>query len=248
MSVENKVVVITGASSGIGKATAISLAKNGAKVCLGARRVEKLEQLVEEINGENGGEVATFLKTDVTVREDVADLVNHAVETFGKIDCLINNAGVMPLSFMKNLKVDEWDRMIDVNIKGVLYGVAAVLPIFLEQNSGDIIMVSSDAGRKLFPSGAVYCATKHAVEAITKGLRTETKGTNIRITSIQPGATTTELGNSITDPGVFEMFNKDPLERFLDAEDIANAILYALQQPEHCSICEILVRSTAQRD
>jgi len=136
---------------------------------------------------------------------------------------------------------------VDVNIKGVLNGVGAVLPGMLERKEGDIINISSDAGRKLFPGGAVYCATKWAVEAFTQGLRQETEGTKIRVLSIQPGATSSELGNSITDKSVFESFAKNPLERFLDAEDVANAVLYALQQPPHCAINEILLRPTCQR-
>eukprot|EP00012_Vannella_robusta_P001155 CAMPEP_0206188246 /NCGR_PEP_ID=MMETSP0166-20121206/3462_1 /ASSEMBLY_ACC=CAM_ASM_000260 /TAXON_ID=95228 /ORGANISM="Vannella robusta, Strain DIVA3 518/3/11/1/6" /LENGTH=247 /DNA_ID=CAMNT_0053603941 /DNA_START=53 /DNA_END=792 /DNA_ORIENTATION=+ len=247
MSVAGKIVVITGASSGIGKSIAEVLSSNGANVCLGARREEKLKELTDAINGGDKGK-ATFCVTDVTNREQVVGLVKHAEEHFGKpVDVLINNAGVMPLSFFRNLHQDEWDRMIDVNIKGVLNGIAAVLPGMTERKSGDIINISSDAGRKLFPGGAVYCGTKWAVEAITQGLRQETAGSNIRILSIQPGATSSELGNSITDPEVFEMFKKDPLDRFLDSVDVANAVLYALQQPEHCAVNEILVRPTCQR-
>eukprot|EP00011_Vannellida_sp_DIVA3-517-6-12_P006160 CAMPEP_0114616952 /NCGR_PEP_ID=MMETSP0168-20121206/6949_1 /TAXON_ID=95228 ORGANISM="Vannella sp., Strain DIVA3 517/6/12" /NCGR_SAMPLE_ID=MMETSP0168 /ASSEMBLY_ACC=CAM_ASM_000044 /LENGTH=242 /DNA_ID=CAMNT_0001828077 /DNA_START=17 /DNA_END=741 /DNA_ORIENTATION=- len=242
MSLTGKVIVITGASSGIGEALAVMCAKEGARVCLGARRVEKLEAVRQRIM-DAGGECAVRA-TDVVDRAQMAALVAAAEEAFGPVDVLVNNAGVMPLSFMKHLHQDEWDLMIDVNVKGVLNGIAAVLPSMLERDAGDIVNISSDAGRKLFPSGTVYCATKWAVEAITQGLRNETKGTKIRVTSVQPGATTSELCNSITDKSVFDMFAEDPLDRLLDADDVARAVVYALQQPAHCAINEVLVRST----
>jgi len=238
----NKVVVITGASSGIGEAIAKLLASKGAKVVLGARRTDRLEKVKEEITAA-GGE-AHFVKTDVTKRDEVKALVAEATSTFGPVDCMINNAGVMPLSMMKNVREDEWELMVDVNIKGVLNGIGAVLSGFRERNAGDIINISSDAGRKVFPGGAVYCGTKWAVEAITQGLRLETGGTNIRITSIQPGATTSELGNAIKDEEVLSNFS--PM-RFLDAEDIARAVLYVIEQPPHCSVNEMLIRSVEQR-
>ena len=206
-----------------------------------------MKELCDSINGKNQGK-AGFKVTDVTKRDDVNGLVKAAEEQFSRpVDVLINNAGVMPLSFLKNLHQDEWDQMIDVNIKGVLNGIAAVLPGMTERKSGDIINISSDAGRKLFPGGAVYCGTKWAVEAITQGLRQETAGSNIRILSIQPGATSSELANLITDDGVKEMFASNPLERLLDAEDVASAVLYALQQPDHCAVNEILLRPNCQR-
>eukprot|EP01094_Clydonella_sp_ATCC50884_P018245 TRINITY_DN3350_c0_g1_i1.p2 TRINITY_DN3350_c0_g1~~TRINITY_DN3350_c0_g1_i1.p2 ORF type:complete len:234 (+),score=73.56 TRINITY_DN3350_c0_g1_i1:257-958(+) len=187
---------------------------------------------------------ALTVQTDVVQRDQVKALVKAATDAYGPVDALINNAGVMPLSLLKNLHEDEWERMVDVNIKGVLNGIAAVLPTFLERKKGDLINISSDAGRKVFNGGAVYCGTKWAVEAITQGLRQETADTNIRVTSIQPGATTTELGNSITDQEVIAGFT--PF-RMLDADDIARSVLYVMEQPEHCSVNEVMIRAVAQR-
>ena len=168
--------------------------------------------MADAINAQGSGK-ASYRLCDVVKRDEVNELVRFAEKQYEKpVDVLINNAGVMPLSFLKNLHQDEWDRMIDVNIKGVLNGIAAVLPSMRERKAGDIINISSDAGRKLFPGGTVYCATKWAVEAITQGLRQETEGTNIRVLSIQPGATSSELGSSITDQEVLDMFAADPRE------------------------------------
>ena len=184
--IQDKVVVITGASSGIGHSTAKALAKKGAKIVAGARRLDRLESLKKEIT-DDGGEI-TICETDVTKKTDCDNLVKQALDKYGTVDVLVNNAGLMPLSFVKSLKVDEWDRMIDVNIKGVLYCTAAVVPTMTEKKSGHIINISSVAGRIVFPAGSVYCATKHAVTAFSEGLRQELSvRKNIRVTSIEPG-------------------------------------------------------------
>jgi NADP-dependent 3-hydroxy acid dehydrogenase YdfG len=195
--ITGKVIVITGASSGMGQAAARHLAAKGASVVLGARRADRLEALAAEIVEADGK--ATAVATDVTKRADVQTLVDTAVETYGRIDVLINNAGVMPLSPLERLKVDEWDQMIDVNLKGVLYGVAAALPHMKEQKAGHIINLSSGAGHKLFGGSAVYSATKFGVRAISERLRQEVKPYNIRTTIISPGAVKTELLDHISE-------------------------------------------------
>lgn len=239
--IENKVVVITGASSGLGEAAARLLAENGAKLVLGARRVDRLQALASELGL---GEQAV-LKTDVTDRAQVQRLVDHAVQTHGRIDVLINNAGLMPSSMLENLHVDEWDRMIDVNLKGVLYGIAAALPHMKPQKSGHIINVASVAGHKVGPGGVVYAATKHGVRVISEGLRQEVKPYNIRSTIISPGAVETELPDTITDSvvaaGVREVY-----KLAIPASSFARAVAFAMSQPEEVDINEILFRPTAQ--
>jgi len=243
--IKDKIVIITGASSGIGYATALSLAREGAKLVVGARRTDRLESLVKEIE-ENNGEILSQ-KLDVTKKSDCDDLVNIAIKKWGKVDVLINNAGLMPLSFVKNLKVDEWDQMIDVNIKGVLYCTAAVLPHMRESKSGHIINISSVAGRIVFPAGSVYCATKHAVTAFSEGLRQElSPRNNIRVTTIEPGVVSTELTNTITDESLEKFVESSKKMEALKAEDIASAIIFAVNAPNHVSINEILVRPTTQ--
>lgn len=195
-NVENKVIVITGASSGIGEATAKLLAQNGAKVILGARRTDRLETIVKAIH--TAGGTAEYQPLDVTQRSQVEAIVQVAQHKFGRVDVMINNAGIMPLSALDQLKVDEWERMIDVNIKGVLYGIAAVLPMMKAQKTGQIINISSIGGHTVSPTAAIYCATKFAVNAISEGLRQEVGG-DIRVTVISPGVTESELANSITD-------------------------------------------------
>src|SRR5438309_3478544 len=196
-NIQGKVVVITGASSGLGEATARLLSVKGATVVLGARRVDRLQSLADELT-KSGGK-ALIVATDVTDRAQVKRLVDAAVETYGRIDVMINNAGLMQQSLLDHLKVDEWDNMIDINIKGVLYGIAAALPHMQRQKAGHIINVSSVAGHKVTPAGTVYSATKHAVRAITEGVRQEVKAYNIRTTIISPGAVATELPSHITD-------------------------------------------------
>src|SRR3982074_331552 len=200
--IKDKIVVITGASSGLGEATARRLSAAGAKIVLGARRTKHLDALAGELTGNGGSAIA--ITTDVTDREQVKALVDAAGRTYGRVDVMINNAGLMPQAPLERLKVEEWDRMIDVNIKGVLYGIAAALPYMKAQKSGHIINVSSVAGHKVAPGGTVYSATKHAVRVISEGLRQEVKPYNIRTTVISPGAVATELVNSITEPDIAE--------------------------------------------
>ena len=240
--ITNKVIIITGASSGLGEATARRLAKNGAKLMLAARRGERLQALVNEI--EQAGGIAKYQLTDVTNRSDVEDLIKATQAAYGQVDVLINNAGLMPLSPLAATKVDEWEKMIDVNIKGVLYGVAAVMPIMQAQKSGHIINISSVAGHKVFPGAAVYCATKFAVKAISEGIRLESADM-IRSTNISPGAVTTELANSITHEetakGVDAIY-----DIAIDADAIARAITYAIEQPHDVDVNEIIIRPTKQ--
>ena len=243
--IKDKVAIITGASSGIGYATALILSNAGVKVALGARRTDKLEKLKEEIT-KSGGE-ALSQKLDVTKKSDCDSFVDATIKKWGVVDILVNNAGVMPLSFLKSLKVDEWDQMIDVNIKGVLYCTAAVIPHMMEKKSGHIINISSVAGRIVFPSGSVYCATKHAVTAFSEGLRQElSTRSKIRVTCIEPGVVATEAGNSITDESLQRIVESTKKMGSLNAEDIANAILFAVDAPVHVNINEVLVRPTTQ--
>lgn len=241
-----RVAIITGASSGIGAATARKLAAEGIAVSLAARRRERLEALAKEIE-ESGGE-CLIVETDVTVRAQVEALVEETVNTFGRVDILINNAGVMLLSYMRNAHVDEWEKMIDVNLKGPLFGIGAVMPIMREQGSGHIINVSSMAGRRVFPSGAVYCGTKFGLHAITEGLRSELgHKNNIRATIIAPGVVATELTHHITDEDVNKRVEAMQSMDSLTSEDIANAIHYAIEQPAHVNVSEVLVLPTAQQ-
>ena len=243
--IKDQVVVVTGASSGIGYATALAIAKAGAKVAVGARRVDKLEQLKKDIE-KIGGECIT-VACDVTKRSDCENLINAAIKKWNRIDILVNNAGLMPLSFVKNLKIDEWDQMIDVNIKGVMYCTAAAIPHMLAQKSGHIVNISSIAGRVVFPAGSVYCATKFAVWAFSEGLRQELSvRNNIRITTIEPGIVDTELTNTTTDKSLEAFVNHSKTIQSLKAEDIANSILFALQSPAHMNVNEITIRPTTQ--
>ncbi|MEN7549852.1 SDR family oxidoreductase [Rapidithrix thailandica] len=246
MSLKNQVVIITGASSGIGEATAILLAKQGAKLVLVARRTERLKELTNQVTGL--GAEAIHLSTDITQNHEVQKMVSTTIEHFGKVDVLINNAGIMPLSMVDKIHLDEWVRMVNVNITGLMYGVAAVLPSMIQQQNGHIVNVSSVAGRKLFPGGAVYCGTKFFVSAFSEGLRMELSPRhNIRITCIEPGAVTTELLNTITDEDVLNMLAgmKENFD-FLEAEDIAESILYALSQPNRVNISELLITPRTQ--
>jgi NADP-dependent 3-hydroxy acid dehydrogenase YdfG len=245
-SLQDKIAIVTGASSGIGEATALLLAENGAKVTLAARRKDRLGNVKKRID-DMGGE-AIIVQTDVTQRAQVEAMVKATIKKWKRVDVLINNAGVMLLSFYQNLKVEEWERMIDVNIKGVLYGIATVLPIMREQRGGHIINVSSDAARKVFPGSGVYSGTKAAVNWISEGLRFELAREKmpIRVTTIMPGGVVTELTKHITDPMVFESFKSFPAIEFMQAKDVAAAILYALTQEARVDVNEILVRSTEQ--
>jgi len=243
--IKDKVAIVTGASSGIGYATALALSKAGAKVAIGARRTDKLSELENEIT-KNGGQ-AFSQKLDVTKKSDCDSFVKSVTDKWGGVDILVNNAGLMPLSFIKNLKVDEWDQMIDVNIKGVLYCTAAVIPHMLEKKSGHIVNISSVAGRIVFPSGSVYCATKHAVTALSEGLRQEfSTRKNIRVTCIEPGVVSTELINTITDESLKDFVETAKKMQSLSAQDIANAIIYAVEAPDHVNVNEVLIRPTTQ--
>jgi NADP-dependent 3-hydroxy acid dehydrogenase YdfG len=243
-NIAGKIIVVTGASSGLGEAAARHLSAAGAAVVLGARRTDRLDAIAKELT-ERGGEVLT-LATDVTKRDQVRTLVDTAVEKFGRIDVMINNAGLMPHSPLERLKVDEWDRMIDVNIKGVLYGIAAALHHMKQQKAGHIINVSSVAGHKVTPAGAVYAATKHAVRALSEGLRQEVKPYNIRTTIISPGAVATELPDSITEADVSARIHDFYKKVALPADSFARAVAFAISQPEDVDINEILFRPTRQ--
>jgi NADP-dependent 3-hydroxy acid dehydrogenase YdfG len=240
--INGKVVAITGASSGLGEATARLLAEQGAKVFLGARREDNLKRIAAEI-GESGG-TADYRQVDVTQREQVDQFVKSAVDGFGRIDVLINNAGLMPLSPLAALKVEEWERMIDVNIKGVLYGIAAALPFMQAQQDGQIINMSSVAGHVVFPAGAVYCGTKFAVRAISETLRMEI-GSDIRTTIISPGAVKSELAETISDPETAKNV-RELTAVAIDADAVARAIAFAIEQPKDVDINDIVVRPTAQ--
>ncbi|MDG2521880.1 SDR family oxidoreductase [Caulobacter segnis] len=239
-SLQDKVVVITGASSGIGEGVARLLAERGAHVVVGARRTDRLAVLVDEIAKAGGS--ARFHAVDVTDRASVEAFVAAAVVEFGKIDVLVNNAGVMPLSALNALKVDEWDRMIDVNIRGVLHGIAAALPRMEAQGSGHIINIASIGAHYVVPTGAVYCATKFAVRAISDGLRQETD--KLRVTVVSPGVVESELADTISDEA-----SREGMKEFrriaIQPDAIARAIVYAVEQPQEVDVSELIVRPTA---
>jgi NADP-dependent 3-hydroxy acid dehydrogenase YdfG len=243
-NIEGKVVVITGASSGLGEATARLLSAQGASVVLGARRVDRLRVLADELSRRGGKALA--VPTDVIQCDQVKRLVDAAVQTYGRIDVMINNAGLMPQALLERLKIDEWNRMIDVNIKGVLYGIAAALPHMKQQKAGHFINVSSVAGHRVGPGFAVYAATKYAVRALSEGLRQEVKPYNIRTTVISPGAVATELPNTVTDPQAAERIRKFYAEVAIPAESFARAVAFAMSQPEEVDVNEILFRPTRQ--
>jgi NADP-dependent 3-hydroxy acid dehydrogenase YdfG len=240
--IKNKVVIITGASSGLGEATARRLAKNGAKLMLAARREERLQDLVAEIN--NDGGTAKYQVTDVTDRSQVEALAKATKDAYGQIDVLVNNAGLMPLSPLAETKIDEWEQMVDVNIKGVLYNIAAVMPVMLQQESGHIINLSSVAGHKVFPGGTVYCATKFAVKAISEGIRAESDG-KIRSTNISPGAVNTELTSTISHDESAKMA-EELYGIAIEPDAIARAITYAIEQPADVDVNEMIIRPTKQ--
>lgn len=239
-NVENKVVLITGASSGIGEATARVLAKNGAIVVLGARRTDRLKSIVRDI--QQAGGQAAYHELDVVNAEQVNAFVTFAKDTFGRVDVMFNNAGIMPLSPMRALKTDEWNNIIDINIKGVLNGIAAVLPIMDQQGSGHIINTASTGAQAVAGSCAVYCASKYAVRAISEGLRQESN--NLRVTVLSPGVTTTELGHDITDEAAAGLV-KQLRTMSLNVEAVADAVLYAISQPDNVDINELVIRSVS---
>ncbi len=242
----DKVAIVTGASSGIGEASARTLAGEGAKVVVAARRTERLDALVARIQSEGG--TALAVTTDVTSRQSTEALVEQTLNAYGRVDILVNNAGVMPLSLIRKRHVEEWDRMIDVNIKGVLYCIAACLPSMLDQGGGHIVNVSSVAGRRPFPGGTIYSATKFAVRAISQGMHLELSAKDrIRVVDIEPGVVATELTDHITDEEVATRFETTWADKTrLEASDVSQAILFAVTQPDRVNVNEILVRPTDQ--
>ena len=240
---EDKVVIITGASSGIGEATAVMLAERGAKVVLGARGVNRLEALARRIEA-TGGEV-TYAQTDVRRREDLTSLVKLALDRYDQLDVLISNAGIMPVSPLDDLRVEDWENMIDINIKGVLYGIAAALPVFRKQGFGHFVNTASTAGHKTVPNQSVYSATKCAVRAISEGLRMEA-GEKLRVTIISPGFVNTNFAEGVTNPEVKTQLENARDKFALPPEAIARAIVFAIEQPSDVDVNEIIVRPTAQ--
>jgi NADP-dependent 3-hydroxy acid dehydrogenase YdfG len=241
--IKDKVIAITGASSGIGEATALLLAERGAKVVLGARGLDRLETVAARI-ANMGGEVV-YARTDVKQRDDLTDLVKLACERFGKLDVLVNNAGVMPISPLDDLRVEDWEEMIDVNIKGVLYGIAAALPVFRKQGFGHFVNTASTAGHKTVPNQSVYSGTKFAVRAISEGLRQEA-GDKLRVTIISPGFVRTNFAEGVTNPEMRVQLEASRDKFALPPDAIARAIAFAIEQPADVDVSEIIVRPTAQ--
>lgn len=241
--IQDKVIAITGASSGMGEATALLLAERGAKVVLGARRAERLQALAGRIA--DAGGAAAYAPTDVTKRDDLTALVALAQERFGGLDVIINNAGIGPISAMDALRVEDWDAMIDVNLRGTLYGIAAALPVFRAQESGQIVNVLSTAGIKIVPLQGVYAGTKNAVRTISEALRQEA-GPHLRVTVVSPGMVRTDFTDSITDPDVRAQLGGAVAELAIGPDAIARAIAFAIEQPSDIDVNEIVVRPTAQ--
>lgn len=242
-NIKGKVVAITGASSGIGEATALMLAAHGAKIVLGARRSDRLAELKNRI--ENAGGEAVYLITDVKKREDLVKLVQLACDQFGKLDVIINNAGISPLSRIDELQVEDWEEMIDVNLKGTLYGIAAALSVFKKQGSGHIINIISTSGIKIVPLQGVYAGTKNAVRTISEGLRQESGG-KYKVTGISPGMVQTELIDHIKDPATRAAFKEKIASIAISANDIAGAVVYAISQPENVDVGDIVIRPSVQ--
>ena len=242
MSID-QVVVITGASSGIGRSTALHLASRGAKVVLGARRETQLRALTQEI--EAAGGQAVYRSTDVTRRQDLQALVDTGVDRFGRVDVIVNNAGIGPLSRFDELRVEDWDAMIDVNIRGVLYGIAAALPVFRRQGSGHVVNIVSTAGLRIVPAQGVYAATKNAVRTLTEALRQEA-GPTLRVTEVSPGFVATEFASSNTDASTRAAVEKQMGEMAIGPDAIARCIAFALEQPREVDVGTIVVRPTAQ--
>lgn len=243
MGIKNKVVAITGAGRGIGRATALRLAARGAKIVLGARREAEITAVASEI--EAAGGQAAFRPTDVTKRADLQVLVDLACTRFGRLDVIVNNAGIGPVSRFDALRVDDWDAMIDVNMKGVLYGIAAALPVFGRQKSGHVINVLSTAGLKILPSTGVYAATKNAMRTVTEALRQEA-GPYLRVTEVSPGFVDTDFADSITDLDIRAAIETRKQEYAISPDAIARAVAFAIEQPADVEIGSIVVRPTAQ--
>lgn len=239
--IEGKVVAITGAGSGIGEATALLLASRGAKLMLGARRRNRLEALVARIEASGG--TAAWTAADVRRRADLSDLVEHACERYGRLDVLVSNAGVGPVSPFDELRVEDWDRMIDVNFRGVLYGIAAALPVFRTQGRGQFVHVVSTAGLRIVPHQAVYAATKNAVRTVSEGLRQEA-GPDLRVAMVSPGYVSTEFADSVTSPTVRAQVQA--VDFSLSPDDVARAVVFAIEQPSNVDVGDIVVRPTAQ--
>jgi NADP-dependent 3-hydroxy acid dehydrogenase YdfG len=242
-NITGKVVGITGASSGIGEATALLLAQRGAKVVLGARGLDRLEALAARITDAGGN--AAFVRTDVRRRDDLSNLVALACERYGKLDVLVNNAGVMPISPLDDLRVDDWEEMIDVNLKGVLYGIAAALPVFRSQGFGHFVNLASTAAYLVVPNMSVYCGTKFAVRAISEGLRQEA-GDKLRVTIISPGMTRTNFAETMTNPEVKAQLQERADKTAMPPDAIARAIAFAIEQPADIDVNEVVVRPTVQ--
>ncbi|MFD7447705.1 SDR family oxidoreductase [Kitasatospora sp. NPDC059827] len=241
MTQTSKVVLVTGASSGIGEATARRLAADGHRLYLGARRTDRLDALTGELTA--AGATAAFRRLDVTDAADVRAFVAAAGERYGRVDVLVNNAGVMPLSPLEALRTDEWDRMIDVNVRGVLHGIAAALPVMRAQGGGHVVNIASVGAYEVSPTAAVYCATKFAVRAISEGLRQESAG-DIRVTLVSPGVTESELADGIADPAAREAM-KAYRAVAIPASAVAGAIAYAVSQPREVDVNELVVRPAA---
>jgi NADP-dependent 3-hydroxy acid dehydrogenase YdfG len=241
--IDGKVVAITGASSGIGEAAALLLAERGAKLVLGARRVDRLQTLSERIASAAGD--ACYVSTDVKRRGDLAGLVNLACERHGRLDVIINNAGIAPLSLLDDLKVEDWEETIDVNVKGVLYGIAAALPVFRRQGFGHFVNILSTAGIRIVPTMAVYAGSKNAVRAISEGLRQEA-GDKLRVTTVSPGIVSTDLASSMSDPDIRSQTLASMQRMAIPPVAVARAIAFAIEQPADVDVGEIVVRPTAQ--
>jgi NADP-dependent 3-hydroxy acid dehydrogenase YdfG len=241
--INGKVIVITGASSGIGRAAALLLAGRGAKVVLGARGADELEAIVREVQ-DSGGDAARR-RTDVSKRQDVIALIGLAADRYGKLDVLISNAGIGPISKFEDLRVEDWEAMVDVNVKGLLYGIAAALPIFRQQGFGHFVNTISTAGIQMSPTMAVYAATKNAVRTLSEGLRIEADG-KYRVTGISPGFVGTNFAASITDPGMKAQIQKRMDEIALEPDAIARAMAFAIEQPDHVEVGDIIIRPTLQ--
>ncbi|MFZ0088716.1 MAG: SDR family oxidoreductase [Solirubrobacteraceae bacterium] len=242
-AIQEKVVAITGASGGIGEATALLLAARGAKVVLGARRADRLQELADRIEAA-GGEAA-YAPTDVTRRDDLSALVTVARDRYGRLDVLVNNAGIGPISPLDDLRVEEWERMIDVNLKGLLYGIAAALPVFREQGFGHFVNIASTAGVRIVPNQAVYAGTKTAVRVISEGLRQEA-GAKLRVTVITPGFTRTDFADDVTNPMLRAEIAESKERIAMSPDAVAAAIAFAIQQPPEIDVGEVIVRPTAQ--
>jgi len=242
-NIKGKVVAITGASSGMGKAIAIELAKNGAKVVLGARRTAQLQQIADKIKSK-GGE-ATFAQIDVKNKADLVKLVNTAVEQYGKLDAIVNNAGVSQLSRIDDLDIEGWEEMIDINLKGVLYGMAASIPVFKQQQSGHIVNIISTSGIKIVPMQGVYAGTKNAIRTIAEAFRQESDG-NIRITGISPGLVKTDFADNIKNEEMKTAVQKGMEQIAIDPIAIANAVIFAISQPDDVEIGDIVIRPSKQ--